>query len=118
LINTTGGANREVPRGTIEGVEDEATHQRRINTTAIFEPEPIGSMVVEDEEPEVAFIISGANWIAEYSDGTTADVALFCILEDGSCYGVGVNEAGRLDLETSLETTSFVTYKRTSKERK
>jgi hypothetical protein len=115
VINTTTSVyRRDEPKGTAERVLDHGDGPPQVNTTAIYDPAPEGTLQVIDEEPQVEFIISGANWIAEYSDGTTADVALFAILEDGSCYGVGVNQAGKLDLSASLETKMFAKY---SKER-
>ena len=98
VLNTTHGP-QEVPRGT----------RSHINTSAILEP-PL--MSYEDEEPEIASVVSAAGWCAVIAD-EAVPLPLWVLLDDGSVYGAAIGEDGLLaPLDNVENNPNFVRYSR------
>ncbi len=98
MINTTRGP-AEVPRGT----------RSHINTTSLLEPP---DLVYEDEPAEILAVLPAGDWCAVV-EGVAVPMPLWVVLDDGSAYGVAVDEGGRVNLSNNVENNpNFVRYSR------
>jgi len=113
MTNTTNSV-QGVPRGVVEGVEDDATYQRRVtNTSDIYELPPQGTMIVEDEEPEVVHVLPGDGWHALFEDGHHEPLVCWVVMDHGGTYGVVPQEDGTIDVNKSaFSKEGFKRYER------
>ncbi len=103
IVNTTNGP-----------VEiDDRTPGRHINTTQILE-EP--DLVYEDDPPEITHVLPGGDWCA-LVDGVAQPLVAWVVLDDGTMYGVAVNDEGRVDANDNVEDLDgFIRYEKQPKE--
>lgn len=111
-LNTSDSVyRRDEPKGAVEPVPLDEVDPHVINTSAIYEPEPEGTMQYLDEIPEVSFVLPGQGWFAQFEDEHHEPLVAWTVLDDGSVYGVAADEAGVINVNESVgDREGFVKY--------
>jgi hypothetical protein len=70
-----------------------------LNTSRLLEED----LTYVDEEPQILAVLPANDWCAVV-EGVAVPMPLWVVLDDGSAYGVAVDEGGRVNLSNNVET--------------